>query len=103
MQFKELLEANFITHKKVDFYCSQLHITPKKLNASTSTILGRSPKRIINDRIILEAKRLLVHTTNNSKEISYSLGFQEPTNFIKFFKKNLNTTPLAFREKHNKE
>ncbi len=98
MTFKELLENNFIQHKNVSFYCKQMHITAKKLNSATAKILDTSPKSIIINRILLEAKRLLVCTQKSTKDIAYSLDFEEATNFIKFFKKQLNTTPLAFRE-----
>jgi AraC-like DNA-binding protein len=98
LKFKELLEANFIQHKQVSFYCDKMHLTPKRLNVATSKVLDITPKDIITERILLEAKRLLVHTNNRSKEISFSLGFEEPTNFIKFFKKHLQKTPLQFRE-----
>ena len=103
MQFKELLESNFIQHKNVTFYCEQMHITPKKLNSATTNVLEKPPKSIIIERILLEAKRMLVHTVKNTKEISFLLGFEEPTNFIKFFRKHLKTTPLSFREQFNKE
>ena len=98
LRFKELLEANFIQHKQVSFYCDKMYVTPKRLNVATSKVLDKTPKDIITERILLEAKRLLVHTVNSSKEISFSLGFEEPTNFIKFFKKQLQKTPLQFRE-----
>lgn len=97
MQYKKNVEKYFRTLKKVSAYSSQMGISEKKLNQATTTILDKSPKEIINDRIILEAKRLLVYTSSNIKEISYYLGFEEPTNFIKFFKKYSYTTPIAFR------
>ena len=98
MNFKSLLESNFIEHKNVAFYCKTLHITPKKLNSATLKVLEVSPKSIIINRVLLEAKRLLVYTLKNTKEISYLLGFEEPTNFIKFFKKQTKKTPLEFRD-----
>ncbi|WP_459640649.1 helix-turn-helix domain-containing protein [Flavobacterium sp. CGRL2] len=63
-------------------------------------MLGKTPKEIIDDRVMLEAKRLLAHTNENVKEISYELGFEEPTNFIKYFRKHSNSTPVEFRESH---
>jgi AraC family transcriptional regulator, transcriptional activator of pobA len=62
--------------------------------------LGKTPKEIIDDRILLEAKRILAHTTESIKEISYYLGFEEPTNFIKYFKKHASVTPTEFREQN---
>ena len=64
----------------------------------SSKILGSTPKKIIDDRIMLEAKRLLAHSSESVKEISYSLGFDEPTNFVKYFRKHHLSTPIEFRE-----
>ncbi len=95
--FKEVLDNHFILHKKVNFYCNEMHLTPKRLNQATSKIFGKTPKELIDDRVLLESKRLLVHTTDNIKEIAFSLGFDEPTNFIKYFKKHIDKTPVEFR------
>ncbi len=99
MLFKDLLEKNFHMQKQVADYAGQLYITPKKLNKATSSVLGKSPKQMIDERIVLEAKRLLAHSNQNTKEIGFHLGFDEPTNFIKYFKKHQNQTPLEFRER----
>ncbi|WP_452600573.1 helix-turn-helix domain-containing protein [Pontimicrobium sp. MEBiC06410] len=99
--FKTLLDDNFITHKKVSFYCQQMNITPKRLNQATSKIFGKTPKNIIDDRVLLESKRLLAHTNESIKEIGFSLGFEEPTNFIKYFKKHTDKTPVEFRTEFN--
>lgn len=100
LQLKDLLDNNFITHKKVSFYCKEMHITPKRLNQVTTKIFGKTPKTIIDDRVLLEIKRLLAHTNESIKEIAYSLGFEEPTNFIKYFKKHTRKTPIEFRTQH---
>lgn len=98
--FRESLEQKFTINRQVGFYAKQLLITEKRLNQSTSKILGKSAKEVIDDRIILEAKRLLAHSSESAKEISYLLGFEEPTYFIQFFKKHVAQTPVEFREKH---
>ena len=101
LHFKTLLDDNFINHKKVSYYCKQMHLTPKKLNQATSKIFGKTPKNIIDDRVLLESKRLLSHTNGSIKEIGFSLGFDEPTNFIKYFKKHTDKTPVEFRAEFN--
>lgn len=98
MLFKDLLEMNYKNQKQVNYYAKEIIITEKRLNQATSKVLGKSPKEIIDDRIILEAKRILAHTTESVKEICYSLGFEEPTNFIKYFRKHTQKTPIEFRE-----
>nr|WP_246164293.1 helix-turn-helix domain-containing protein [Xanthovirga aplysinae] len=75
-----------------------MFITTKRLNKATSSVLGKSPKEIVGNRIILEAKRLLAYTNESIKEIGFHLGFEEPTNFIKYFRKHCNVTPFEFRE-----
>lgn len=97
--FKDLLETNYKSQKLVSFYTKEMLITEKRLNHATTKVLGKTPKEIIDDRIMLEAKRILAHTTESVKEIGYDLGFEEPTNFIKYFKKHTKLTPIEFREK----
>lgn len=100
MLFKDLLENDFKTQKQVAYYAKKIIITEKRLNQATTKTLGKTPKEIIDDRIILEAKRILAHTTESVKEIAFQLGFDEPTNFIKYFKKHTIQTPIEFREKN---
>lgn len=99
--FKDLLEVQFKEQKQVNSYSGQLSVTEKRLNQATSKVLGKTPKQMIDERVMLEAKRLLAHTNESIKEIGFALGFEEPTNFIKYFKKHHNTTPVEFRESLN--
>jgi AraC-like DNA-binding protein len=100
MLFKDLLENEYKSQKQVNCYAKEIVITEKRLNQATTKVLGKSPKEIIDDRVLLEAKRILAHTTESVKEIAYNLGFEEPTNFIKYFKKHSAVTPTEFREKN---
>jgi len=70
------------------------------LNKATSQILDKTPKQLIDERILLEAKRLLVHSNSTIKEIAFILGYEEPTNFIKYFRKHTQNTPSDFREQY---
>ncbi|MVT09539.1 AraC family transcriptional regulator [Chitinophaga tropicalis] len=97
--FKDLIEANYKKNKQVSFFASSLSVTEKRLNLAINKILGKTAKQMIDERIMLEAKRLLAHSHESIKEIAYSLGFDEPTNFIKFFRRNNQHTPVEFREK----
>ena len=99
VQFRDLLEKYIRSQKQVSFYSSKLSITEKRLNLATSNLLGMTVKQVIDQRVMLEAKRLLAHTTDSIKEIGFTLGFEEPTNFIKYFKKHHHTTPLEFRDR----
>lgn len=104
LQFKDLLEENYKKIKTVNQYATRINISEKQLHKATTTLLDKTPKQIINERILLEAKRLLAHSNNSVKEIAYKLGFEEPTNFIKYFKKHTKSTPSEFKELiHNEE
>lgn len=98
MLFKDLLERNYRKFKSVNKYASDLGVSSRRLSQATSKILGKSPKELIDERILLESKRLLIHSSSSIKEISYDLGFDEPTNFIKYFRKHNRFTPVEFRE-----
>ena len=100
MLFKDLLETHYKNQKQVNYYAKQIIITEKRLNQATAKVLGKTPKELIDGRVLLEAKRILAHTTESIKEIAYHLGFEEPTNFIKYFKKHSQFTPTEFREKN---
>lgn len=97
--FESLLEQHFKQQHQVNFYAHQMLISEKKLHKVTTQTLGKSPKQLIDERVILEAKRLLSYSQESVKTIAYGLGFDEPTNFIKFFKKHTAQTPNNFRQK----
>lgn len=84
--FRDLLETDFYTNKRVSYFAQKLFVTEKRLNQATSKILGKSPKQMIDERVVLECKRLLVHTNESIKEIGYRLGFEETTNFSSILK-----------------
>ncbi len=95
--FEYMLEQHYNSSPQVAYYCQSLNVTEKRLQTATRNILDQSPKEIIKDRIVLEAKRLLVYSSDSVKEISFRLGFDEPTNFTKFFKKSTGKSPMDFR------
>lgn len=96
--FRDLLEMNFFKLKAVSDYANLMFISEKRLGQATAKVLGKAPKEMINDRILLEAKRLLVHTLLSIKEIGQNLGFDDPAYFVRYFKKNTTTTPVEFRK-----
>ncbi|MBI5370786.1 MAG: AraC family transcriptional regulator [Sphingobacteriales bacterium] len=98
--FRTLLETGFTRNKSVGFYADSLHISEKRLGQASTKILGKHPKEMIDDRVLLEAKRMLVYSHQSAKEIGFALGFEEPTNFIKYFRRHTGLTPLAFRKKY---
>ncbi len=101
-EFNLLLTKNIKHSRGVKFYAEHLAVTSKKLNYLTKTFYGKTAKVFIEERIIIDSKKLLLETPETVKQISYNLGFTEPTNFNKFFKKNTATTPQQYREQYNK-
>ncbi len=95
--FLELLHKHYPQHRDAKFYATELHITYKYLNDICKHLTDISAKDFITNFVILEAKRLLIHPQNSPKEVAYEVGFTEPTNFAKFFKKNTGLTPSAFK------
>lgn len=101
--FKNLLEDRFKEVKSVAGYAGLMSMSERKLAKATATTVGKSPKELIDERVVLEAKRTLAHTNNTIKEIGFDLGFDEPTNFIKYFRKHEGKTPIEFRKLFYKE
>lgn len=99
--YKDLVEKNFAQLKNVSAYAGKLHVSEKRLGQATAKILGKTLKEIIDERVLLEAKRLLVHGSQSIKEIGFELGFDEPTNFIKYFRKHIGKTPVEFRDEYS--
>ncbi|WP_084292266.1 AraC family transcriptional regulator [Pedobacter nyackensis] len=98
-KFLELLETHIFTHKQVSQYAKLLNISTYQLNAITKTMLGKTSSALINEQIVLEAKRCLLATTNQVNQTAYLLGYEDVSYFIRFFKKHTGFTPEAFR--HN--
>ncbi|MBD0825230.1 helix-turn-helix domain-containing protein [Aestuariibaculum marinum] len=96
--FEELLLEETGKYKTIAEYASLLNITPIYLSECTKRANGRSAKQILTNYQMLRAKSLLVQTTKSIEEISMIMGFEEATNFIKFFKNNEGVTPSVFRK-----
>lgn len=98
--FKKLIELNYNKLKLPKEYAALLYITPNHLNALCQDILGISAGELIRNRIILEAKRLLINMDLSISEIAYRLNFSDNSYFTKFFKKHVDITPEEFRKKN---
>lgn len=96
--FKGLVDEHFQEWHKVGEYADQLFISSKHLSATTKELTGKAAKTIIQDRILLEAKRYLLHTDMTAKQIAFKLGFSEPLHFSAFFKKQTGLSVSAFRK-----
>ena len=94
----ELLQKHIVTHKQVTQYAEMMHLTTFQLNKITKETTGNTCSQLINEQIVLEAKRNLLATTNQINQIAFDLGFEDPSYFIRFFKKHTNFSPEAFRK-----
>ncbi len=97
-RFKKLVEDWLNTRHHIRQYAMKLGCSEKSLNRSVLEATGVTAKTYLTQRIVLEAKRLLVHTTQSVSSIGIDLGFDEPTNFVKFFKREAGMVPTAFRQ-----
>ncbi len=77
--------------------------TLNQLETCCEECAEEKPLTIIRNRVMLEAKRLLLFTQLKSKEIAYNLGFAEQAHFVNYFKKNTGITPTAFRKKYGED
>jgi AraC family transcriptional activator of pobA len=96
-QFTLLLEEQVSQTHAVQDYARQLNITPRQLSDITRQFVGRTAKHLIEDRLLLEAKRLLTFTNLSVKEIAHKLGYKDPSHFSKIFKKKTNVTPQSYK------
>jgi len=96
-KFNLLVEANFKTEHSVSFYAKELCKAPKTLSNAFAIFGQKSPSQIIHERIIVEAKRLLLYTGRSMKDITFELGFEDVSYFSSFFKKNVDVSPSEFR------
>jgi len=101
IQFEKLLEVHYASYKTPSYYASQLHITTNYLNKLCQECRGITGGELIRKRVIIEAQRLLHYTSLSVAEVAYKLGFESPSYFITFFKKNTDTTPECFRKNNH--
>jgi AraC-like DNA-binding protein len=95
--FKEIVEKHFTEWHQVKDYAEALYVSPNYLNEVIKSSLNISAKEYIQNRLILEAKRMVLFTDKSSKEIGYDLGFDDPSHFSKFFKNNTRQSIMEFK------
>lgn len=95
--FKQKVEKEYASSRNAKDYAQQLAVSYKYLNETCKALTNKTAKTFIDDFVILEAKRYLSSSGLSIKEISFACGFDEPTNFQKYFKKYTGETPVQFR------
>ncbi|OZG72807.1 hypothetical protein BTA51_14720 [Hahella sp. CCB-MM4] len=99
-RFMKLLQEQFTVNRDAHQYASMIGTTYKTLNIICKTMTGRTVKQLIDAQTILEAKRQLVLSGTQVQQIAQGLGFEESSNFVKYFKKHAHMTPAQFRKHH---
>jgi AraC family transcriptional regulator, transcriptional activator of pobA len=97
-RFRDSVERTFRTQTSVEDYASMLGVSAKQLRSACMRVAGKSPLKIIRGRALLEARRLLVYSTLSVAEVGYSLGFEDPAYFSRFFADEEGESPRKFRE-----
>lgn len=96
-QFRSLLEQHFRQQLSVARYAAMLAVTERTLHRACREVAGEPPLKIAHRRLALEGQRLLLYSAMSVGEISYHLGFKDPSNFSRFFMEHVGESPLMFR------
>ncbi|MBF56326.1 4-hydroxyphenylacetate catabolism regulatory protein HpaA [Halomonas sp. FeN2] len=96
-RFNLEIEAHFKAHWTLSAYASALNVTEARLNSVCRRIAGVPSKRLVHERLMQEARRMLTFTGMTVNEIGYQLGFQDPAYFCRFFARHADTTPSNYR------
>ncbi|EHQ44369.1 helix-turn-helix domain-containing protein [Myroides odoratus] len=97
--FESLIDKHFYEYRFPKEYAKVLLVTPNYLNAMCQKVKQKSAGDMIRDRILIECKRLLLHTNLSASEIAYQLNFKDNSYFSRFFKKHIGIAPDEFRRR----
>ncbi len=100
IKFQELAEKHASSVHTVIEYAQLMATSTKTLNTICKSIINKTAKVMLDEIRIMQIKRRLLHTTDSIKEIAYATGFEETSNFYKFFKRLASQTPESFRQEH---
>ena len=100
-KFLQLVERNFLAIVSVADYAEMLNVTPNHLIETTKRTVGKPAGRIVRERVLLEAKRLLCYSDMSASDIAYHLSFEDPSYFSRFFRKYTGMCPMDFRNMSN--
>lgn len=98
-RFQELVEQGYLEQRQVGHYADKLALSADHLNELVKKRLGRTASAVIHERLLLEAKRLLLHGDQSIKEVGYALNLKDPAYFTRWFRKAEGSTPAAYRDR----
>ncbi len=101
-KFKQLIEEQYKDNLSVKDFAEKLSITPSHLNETVKNIMGRTASDLIDEKMIIEIKKLLLHTDLTASEVAFALNFSDQSYFSKFFKKHTGFSPGEFRGSLNR-
>ncbi len=96
---EDTIDAFYKTEKSAEFYAEKLNLTPKHLNRIVKSTINKTTSQLISERVILEAKRLIVHSKNSLAAISELLGYEDYAYFSRVFRLKTGVTPISFRKR----
>lgn len=97
MNLLMLVEEHYKEHQPISYYSEALQVSSRKLNAICKTYHSHSCLTVLNDRIILEAKKILLYSNRSVKDVMYTLNFKDPAYFNRFFKSKTGHTPSGYK------
>ncbi len=98
-RFEALIEARYLEHWRVVDYAQALAVTPTHLSRIARQAIGQPASRLVDDRLMREARRQLVYTNLQVATIAYALGFADPGHFSRAFSRATGASPRAFRQR----
>ncbi|WP_276877978.1 AraC family transcriptional regulator [Chryseobacterium joostei] len=98
--FENLVEQHFTEHKSIAYYADLLGISSKHLNRIVQTVVQKTATEVITERVVLEAKRMLMYLDESLVEIAFRLGYEEYSYFVRVFRKSSGMTPTQFMRKY---
>lgn len=99
-RFTMLVETHYLRFEAIGEYAEALCVSERQLNDAVKRALGRTASQLVQERVLLEAKRWLSNTETGIAEIAFRLNIEDPAYFARFFKKQTGLTPGDFRRKH---
>ncbi len=98
-RFREAIEAGFTRSHALEDYARRLGVSVTQLRAACRAAARQPPTMLIQDRIVIEAKRILIYTDARVSSAAYRLGFDDPAYFSRLFQKRTGLSPRAFRDR----
>jgi AraC family transcriptional activator of pobA len=97
--FRELVESHFVLHRPVAWFAARVGVTETTLNRLCRRQAGRTAFDLVQQRLLLEARRKLVYTAMPVSQLAYALGFSDPAYFCRFFSRRTGMAPTTFRRR----